>query len=170
MFSFYEVYIPAGLKQDLTERRTSIKRYSFTCCMLWLQSKDENSPKTRDQSLSLLLPPVRRPCSSRPSPECTLTHGHLPRARDPQHGWRDLPSAPGRPSSAVAKRWASAISQGTLEAQDKGGHQQYWIQTTPLMGFLHEVEPSFQALPCSPDHTRDPLRSLDGEWQPQTRQ
>lgn len=75
MFSFYEVYIPAGLKQDLTETRLSIKRYSFTSCMLRLQSKDENSPKTRDQNLSLLLPP----CSSRPSPECTLTRGQLPR-------------------------------------------------------------------------------------------
>ena len=67
-------------------------------------------------------------------------------AQDPQHRWRDLLSAPGRPSSDGAKWWASATSQGMLEAQDKSGHQQYWIHTTLLIGFLQEVEPSFALL------------------------
>lgn len=52
-----------------------------------------------------------------------------------------------------------------LEAQDKSSHQQYWIHTILLTDFLHEVEPSFNVFPCSPNCTHDPLWSLDGEWQ-----
>lgn len=58
-------------------------------------------------------------------------------------------STPWRPSSDVAKCWASATSPGMPEEQDKGGHQQYWIHTTLLTGSLHKTEPGFTAWPCS---------------------
>lgn len=70
-------------------------------------------------------------------------------AQDWQQRSRDLLSTPWRPSSDVAKCWASATSPGMPEEQDKGGHQQYWIHTTLLTGSLHKTEPGFTAWPCS---------------------
>lgn len=78
-------------------------------------------------------------CVPWPTPSCQG-------AQDPQHERRDLLSAPGRPPADVAKWWVWSTSQGTPEAQDKGGHQAGYTQPFSWISYVRQSTASVLCL------------------------